>query len=179
MLKLSKISPDYSTKVFQPAPIASWDDFSPSDYLLTVKGAPEVLFPRCSYVVAPGGGPPIPLTPPVLARIVAIQESWASQGRRVLVLARKVVKEEEVPKEAQKNSHTFQELVNDLNEDLVIVGLVGLIDPLKDDIVDTVRSVAVCLFDQHLSLMKLARICRGAGIRFFVVTGKQGRIRGD
>ncbi|KAF8512185.1 sodium-potassium ATPase [Gautieria morchelliformis] len=153
MLKLSKLSSAYVAADPRPAPIASWDDFSPNDYLLTVKGAPEVLFPRCSYVLAPGGGEPFRLSPDVLERIVSLQDSWAAQGRRVLVLARKVIGEEEIPNDAKKNSQTFAKLVDDLTEDLVIVGLVGLVDPLKEDIVDTVR------------------VCRGAGIRFFVVTG--------
>ncbi|KAF8512193.1 sodium-potassium ATPase [Gautieria morchelliformis] len=153
MLKLSKLSSAYVAADPRPPPIASWDDFSPNDYLLTVKGAPEALFPRCSYVLAPGGGEPLRLSPDVLERIVSVQDSWAAQGRRVLVLARKVIREEEISKDARKSSQTFAELVEELNEDLVIVGLVGLIDPLKEDIVDTVR------------------ICRGAGIRFFVVTG--------
>lgn len=143
MLKLSQLSSDYITAHPRPAPIASWDDFSPADYLLTVKGAPEVLFPRCSHVLVPEGGPPIPLTPDVLGRIVSTQESWAAQGRRVLVLARKVIREEEIAKGVLKNGQALAELVNELNEDLVIVGLVGLIDPLKHDIVDTVRCVAM------------------------------------
>ncbi|KAF8486705.1 sodium-potassium ATPase [Gautieria morchelliformis] len=153
MLKLSKLSSAYVAADPRPAPIASWDDFSPNDYLLTVKGAPEVLFPRCSYVLAPGGGEPFRLSPDILERIVSLQDSWAAQGRRVLVLARKVIREEEISKHAKMGSQTFAELVNDLTEDLVIVGLVGLVDPLREDIVDTVR------------------VCRGAGIRFFVVTG--------
>jgi sodium/potassium-transporting ATPase subunit alpha len=139
MLKLSKLSSAYIDADPRPAPIASWDHFSPDDYLLTVKGAPEVLFPRCSYVLAPGGGEPLRLTPDVLERIVSVQDSWAAQGRRVLVLARKVIREEEISKDARKNNQTFADLVDELNEDLVIVGLVGLIDPLKEDIVDTVR----------------------------------------
>ncbi|KAI0246257.1 HAD-like domain-containing protein [Lactifluus subvellereus] len=47
----------------------------------------------------------------------------------------------------------FDELIDSLNSELIIVGLVGLIDTLKPDNPDTVQ------------------ICRGAGIRFFVVTG--------
>ncbi|KAF8503943.1 sodium-potassium ATPase [Hysterangium stoloniferum] len=152
MLKVSRISSSFGGDA-RPAPIASWDDFTSNDYLLTVKGAPEVLFPRCSFVPPPGGGPPIQLTPDVLARVIAKQESWASQGQRVLVLARKIVKGDDLPKTILKNRQLLADVVSDLNEDLTIVGLVGLIDPLKEDIVDTVR------------------ICRGAGIRFFVVTG--------
>ena len=141
MLKLSKLSSGYLNVDPKPAPIASWDKFSSDDYLLTVKGAPEVLFPRCSHVLAPGGGDPIRLTPDVLGRVINMQESWAAQGRRVLVLARKVIRSDEISKEVKKNSQAFSDLVDELNEHLIIVGLVGLIDPLKEDIVDTVRWV--------------------------------------
>lgn len=168
MLKLSRLSSAYVTADPQPAPIASWDNFSSADYLLTVKGAPEVLFPRCSYVLAPGGGAPIPLTPDVLGRVVAMQESWASQGRRVLVLARKVIREDEISKEVKKNTQAFTELVDELNEDLVIVGLVGLIDPLKEDIVDTVRYLYIMLlinslsnsFQQNMPWRRYSFLCR-------------------
>jgi sodium/potassium-transporting ATPase subunit alpha len=153
MLKLCKLHPNASASPF-PAPIASTDNFSDNNYLLTVKGAPEVLLPRCDYVVNPAGGPPIGLTSGVRERIVAIQEQWAQQGRRVLLLAKRIIAHEEIPAKMDKNSEDFSELVHDLNSELIVVGLVGLIDPLKPDIVQTVK------------------VCRGAGIRFFVVTGE-------
>ena len=153
MLKLCKLYPNALTRPF-PAPIASTDDFSENSYLLTVKGAPDVLLPRCDYVVDPSGGTPIALTSVVRDRVVGIQEQWASQGRRVLLLAKRIIAHDEIPPKLDRDSEEFSELVNDLNSELIIVGLVGLIDPLKHDIIETVR------------------ICRGAGIRFFVVTGQ-------
>ncbi|KLO07342.1 sodium-potassium ATPase [Schizopora paradoxa] len=153
MLKLCKLYPkDFNATTF-PAPIASWDNFTSRDYLLAVKGAPDVLLSRCEYVVNPDGGAPIALTQKSKVRIVAVQEQWAAQGRRVLLLARKVLRDDDVPHKMDRNSEEFAELIDDLNAELTIVGLVGLIDPLKHDIVETVR------------------ICRDAGIRFFVVTG--------
>lgn len=157
MLKLSKLYPNTPTNSF-PAPIASTDKFSTDSYLLTVKGAPEVILPRCDYVVNPSGGDPIPLSTGVRDRIVTIQEQWAAQGRRVLLLAKRIVAHDEIPPKMDKGSEEFSELVHDLNSELIIVGLVGLIDPLKPDIIRTVQ------------------VCRGAGIRFFVVTGKQCRV---
>lgn len=139
MLKLSCLSPESTAAYLRPAPLATWDDYAPTDYLLTVKGAPDVLFPRCGSVVNPAGGQPIPLNKEVLARIVTIQDKWASQGQRVLILARKIIKEEEIPKSTLKSLQAMDELMNDLNEDLVIVGLVALTDPLKDDVAETVR----------------------------------------
>ena len=124
------------------------------DFLLTVKGAPEVLIPRCKFVSNPSGGEPIPLSAPVLERVTRVQEQWARDGQRVLLLARRVVKADEIPKGADPQSDEFGELVESFRDNLIIVGLVGLIDPLKPSIPDVVKT------------------CRKAGIRFFVVTGR-------
>ena len=148
MLKLCK--PSTPTPA---APITTWDRFSPSDFLLLVKGAPDVLLPRCSFVLDPAGGEPTPLTPPVLERIAAVQEQWSRDGQRVLLLARRVVRAKEIPSNADPQDEAFANLVELLREELIIVGLVGLMDPLKPSIPDVVKS------------------CRKAGIRFFVVTG--------
>ncbi|KAF8263726.1 sodium-potassium ATPase [Lactarius quietus] len=152
MLTISEAIPPTNNEGPLPTPLASWDSFAPGDLLLCVKGAPEILLGRCSHVVS-GADQPLFLTYAARQRIVAIQEQWAAQGRRVLLLARRVVPRDALPKEIDPYSEEFNALVDGLNSDLIIVGMVGLIDPLKPDIPDTVR------------------ICRGAGIRFFVVTG--------
>ncbi|KAH9965077.1 sodium-potassium ATPase [Russula compacta] len=152
MLTISELAPSTDASPL-PAPLASWDSFAPADLLLCVKGAPDVLLSRCTHVLAPGGDRPLNLTHAARQRIVTIQEKWAALGRRVLVLARRVVPRDLLPKHIDSCEEGFEELVDGLNSELIIVGLVGLIDPLKPDIRDTVR------------------ICRGAGIRFFVVTG--------
>ena len=148
MLKLCK-----STDEVPAAPIASWDQFKPSDLLLLVKGAPDVLLPRCKFVLDPAGHEPIQISPPILDRLIRIQEQWARDGQRVLLLARRVVHEDELPKDADPQSEEYADIVESLRDSLIIVGLVGLIDPLKPSIPDVVST------------------CRGAGIRFFVVTG--------
>jgi sodium/potassium-transporting ATPase subunit alpha len=139
MLTLSEVAPPMSNKGPLPAPLASWDSFAPGDLLLCVKGAPEVLLGRCSHVIPSGADKPLFLTYAARQRIVAIQEQWAAQGRRVLLLARRVVPRDELPKEIDPYSEDFDELVDGLNSNLIIVGMVGLIDPLKPDIADTVR----------------------------------------
>ncbi|KAI0036987.1 sodium-potassium ATPase [Vararia minispora EC-137] len=135
------------------APVCAHDNFAAGDRLLCVKGAPEVLFPRCTHVVDPAGGRPLPLAVANKNRLVSVQERWAKLGRRVLVLARRIIPADALPKSVAADPDAFEEIVNELNGDLVVVGLVGLIDPLKPDIPETVRVV------------------RGAGVRFFVVTG--------
>jgi sodium/potassium-transporting ATPase subunit alpha len=141
MLTISEAVPPTDESGPLPAPLASWDSFAPGDLLLCVKGAPDVLLTRCTHVLAPAGDRPLNLTFAARQRIVAIQEQWAALGRRVLVLARRVLARDLLPKEIDPYAEGFDELIDRLNSELVIVGLVGLIDPLKPDITETVRYV--------------------------------------
>ena len=138
MLTLSEAIPPTDNEGPLPTPLTSWDSFAPGDLLLCVKGAPEVLLGRFSHVIS-GADRPLFLTYAARQRIVTIQEQWAAQGRRVLLLARRVVPRDALPKEIDPFSDEFNALVDSLNSDLIIVGMVGLIDPLKPDIPDTVR----------------------------------------
>lgn len=143
MLTISEAVPPTDESGPLPAPLTSWDTFSPGDLLLCVKGAPDVLLGRCTHVFTPGDRP-LNLTFAARQRIVTVQEQWAAMGRRVLVLARRVVPRGLLPKDIDPYAEGFDELIDELNSELIIVGLVGLIDPLKPDIPDTVRCV-VCM----------------------------------
>jgi sodium/potassium-transporting ATPase subunit alpha len=152
MLTMSEAVPPTDESGPLPAPRASWDSFGPSDLLLCVKGAPDVLLSRCTHVLAPGGDRPLNLTYAARQRIVTIQEQWAGQGRRVLVLARRVIERDLLPKHMDPYAEGFDELIDRLNSELIIVGLVGLIDPLKPDIPETVRCVKIERFSFHAAL---------------------------
>jgi sodium/potassium-transporting ATPase subunit alpha len=135
MLKLSKLAKtSLMTSGPLPAPLVRSDNFNPAtDYLLTVKGAPDVLFPRCTSVLSPTDGEILELTQAGLAKITHLQTRWAARGRRVLMLARKVVRGDEF------KGPISDESIAEANWNLTIIGLVGLIDPLKEDIIETVR----------------------------------------
>ncbi|SRR5216684_7434189 len=143
MLTLSEAFPPIDESGPLPAPLAAWDSFGPNSLLLCVKGAPDVLLSRCTHVLSPGGDKPLHLTYAARQRIVVVQEQWAAQGRRVLLLARRVIDRDLMPKHIDPNAEGFDELIDGLNSELIIVGLVGLIDPLKPDIPDTVRCVKI------------------------------------
>jgi sodium/potassium-transporting ATPase subunit alpha len=133
----------------RPAPVSPTESFGPRDLMLMAKGAPDVLLKRCTSINTPDGVVPLA---PVISRLIAVQEAWAAHGERVLLLAKRIVRD--LPASLPVESDAFADYVNTtLNQDLTVVGLVGLVDPPRADIPETVK------------------IMRGAGIRFFMVTG--------
>ncbi len=84
------------------------------------------------------------------ARIEEIKNTWSSQGRRVILLARKTICKEQI--RAVPSSSEFEDEVSHHARDgLTLVGIVGIVDPPRDEIPSVVS------------------ILRGAGIRIFMV----------
>lgn len=106
-----------------------------------IKGAPERVLTHCSHVLQADGG----LAPLDAAAWHAAVEAQARQGRRVLALARQVF-----PAHQSRLDHA------DVAQGLVLLGLVALIDPPRDE---AVRAVAQC---------------QRAGIRVVMITGDHG-----
>ncbi|KAK0488448.1 hypothetical protein IW261DRAFT_1580898 [Armillaria novae-zelandiae] len=136
-------------------PISSTDDFDAlSDYVLLVKGAPEIISRRCSHIMDSKGliGP---MDDAHADSLSTIQEQFASNGQRVLLMAKKIIRGTELPIDffVESGSFPMEDRMLCLNSDLTAVGLVALIDPPRDDVKDTVA------------------IARRAGIRFAMVTG--------
>jgi Ca2+-transporting ATPase len=102
-----------------------------------VKGALERLLPMCSHMAGPAGG--CPIEPEVLERQA---ETLAAQGYRVLALAGGRVTLAE-----------GEELRSVHLSGLTLLGLVGMIDPLRPDVREAIRA------------------CREAGIDVGMVTG--------
>lgn len=104
------------------------NDFDKNDILLLKKGAPDLLLPNCSAVLTASGV--VPLDEQTRARVVHLQESWASRGQRVLLLARKIVKANggEIPENMNFDHALFGETVMDIAmSGLMIVGMVGIV----------------------------------------------------
>jgi sodium/potassium-transporting ATPase subunit alpha len=110
-----------------------------------IKGAPDILLPRCNSMLSDGGeiGP---LTEAQIQRIEKIKDDWSRQGKRVILLARKSTV---VP----FSSNNEKEVLVEARQGLTFVGIVGIVDPPRDEIPNVVR------------------ILRGASIRIFMVTG--------
>jgi Ca2+-transporting ATPase len=108
--------------------------------LAFVKGAPDVLVDRC--VAWEVGGRVEPFTPEVRAQILEANDRMASEALRVLGIACRRLGG--VP--ATTSSDT-------LEVDLTFLGLVGMIDPPRDEAREAIRT------------------CREAGIRTVMITG--------
>lgn len=110
-----------------------------------IKGAPDIILPRCSHILA-DKGEVISLTEAQVSRIEATKDAWSRQGKRVILMARKTTK---VP----SSNNQEREVLVAAREGLVFVGMVGIVDPPRDEIPEVVR------------------ILRNASIRIFMVTG--------
>jgi len=101
------------------------------------KGAPEVILAKCTSELYGGGVRE--LTPARRSEILSLNHTWASEALRVLGLAMRV----DVPSQID-GTHEKQ---------LTFVGLVGMIDPPRDEVREAVK------------------VCRAAGIRPVMITG--------
>ena len=93
--------------------------------LVLVKGAPEVILKRCHLAMSDTGGD-IPLA---LQDWLDKAEALARQGQRVLALAAKTVSAE----------HTVL-ATRDTDGELCLLGLVGLIDPPRQEAIEAVKT---------------------------------------
>jgi sodium/potassium-transporting ATPase subunit alpha len=115
--------------------------------LLTIKGAPDVLIGRCiTYTTIDGTTKDLDDT--TRARVEEIKNSWSSQGKRVLLLARKIVLKEHIHA-ALSTSQFEDEVMHHAKSGLTLIGLVGLVDPPRDEIpfvVSTLRRAGIRIF---------------------------------
>lgn len=117
--------------------------------MLTIKGAPDVLITRCTKYTSMNGETML-LDDVSRADIEKIKNTWSSQGRRVILLARKSISKKQFISE--KGSSQFEnEVLIHARDGLTLVGIVGIVDPPRDEIPSVVS------------------ILRGAGIRIFMV----------
>lgn len=117
--------------------------------LLTIKGAPDVLIGRCSkYTTIEGDSKA--LDDSTRSAIEDMQKTWSSQGKRVILLARKTIVKEQI-KSLPTSSQFEEEVMHHARSDLTLVGIVGIVDPPRDEIPSVIS------------------ILRGAGIRIFMV----------
>jgi sodium/potassium-transporting ATPase subunit alpha len=104
------------------------NEFDNDDILLLKKGAPDLLLPNCTSVLTASGV--VPLDDQMQARVAHLQESWASRGQRVLLLARKIVKANggDIPPHMGFDHALLGDTVMDIAmSGLTIIGMVGIV----------------------------------------------------
>ncbi|KAF9301639.1 hypothetical protein BGZ74_006466 [Mortierella antarctica] len=127
--------------------------------LVFVKGAPDVLLPYCTSFLAAGSNMPQPLSDEWISELSRIQMAWSRRGQRVLMLCKgryNAYAAQYDAKGSGSSAGAQEELARQGLQELCILGLVGIMDPPRPEIKDTIAS------------------CRRAGARFFMVTGDFG-----
>src|SRR6185503_3404950 len=102
-----------------------------ADLRILVKGAPEVLLSRCRYVMQQGQ--PILLTEPGRADIAQRNEALASQALRVLAIATRTMPAATLGIDPTQPASDI-ELPETVEEELVLLGLIGMIDPPRAEV---------------------------------------------
>lgn len=108
-------------------------------YVQYTKGAPDVVLSRCTTALVDGER--IPMTDEIRDSIAAQNKEMADKALRVLCAAMRTYSEQP--------SNDAEEL----EKDLCYIGLTGMIDPVRPEVVDAIKE------------------CRTAGIRPIMITG--------
>ena len=114
--------------------------FSYPRHIAFVKGAPDVLLDLCSHLQE--SGQPVALTDAKRKEILDQNRDLASNALRVLGVAYRPLNE--IPESCTPES---------IEKDLTFVGLLGMIDPARPEVVDAVK------------------VAKGAGLKTVMVTG--------
>lgn len=118
---------------------------------LTIKGAPDILLPRCMFYMD-ANGTRQPLTEEHRIYVSELKDKWSAQGKRVILIARKQLNAQTVSYSV--DSQEFEDaIMSESTRGLELVGLLAIVDPPKEEIPEVVR------------------ILRGAGIKVHMVTG--------
>jgi sodium/potassium-transporting ATPase subunit alpha len=119
--------------------------------VLMIKGAPDVLLPRCgSYLDKNGSVERISNEERI--ELERTKDTWSSQGKRVILLAKKRLDNLQFNPTDQPREYET-DIMGRAASELILVGLVAIVDPPRPEIPEVVRTL------------------RGAGIRVFMVTG--------
>ncbi|KAG0369079.1 hypothetical protein BC939DRAFT_454054 [Gamsiella multidivaricata] len=151
--------PQVIKTLFGPDIISSVKTANEKEFqLVFVKGAPDVLLPYCTSFLSGTSNSSESLTTAWIDELSRIQQSWSRRGQRVLMLCKGRFNPYFAgsARETSNNSGFQEELIRQGLQELCIIGLVGIMDPPRPEIKDTIAA------------------CRSAGARFFMVTGDFG-----
>ncbi|KAH3762598.1 sodium/potassium-transporting ATPase subunit alpha [Pelomyxa schiedti] len=121
-----------------------------SGFLMLMKGAPERVAARCSFIIQEGKE--VEFSAELKSSCEAVSQHFASLGERVLGFAQKYLSIEKYPSvESLKDLNVEQESSELV--DLSFIGLISLIDPPREGVPEAVA------------------MCKAAGIKVIMVTG--------
>lgn len=123
-----------------------------SSYLTYVKGAPDVLLPRCTSYYSGLESRIKPMDENARRMLSDFQASLSRRAERVIVLCQRYY----TPSAAVGSNDFNDEVLAHGVHDLTVIGIFGIVDLPRPE---TARTIAAC---------------RRAGIRFFMVTGDFG-----
>lgn len=114
---------------------------------MTVKRAPDILTERCTNILG-AEGELKPLNEVTLAEVRHVKEQWSAEGKRAILLARKILARGSIL--ADSISAEFEsQMLREAKTELTLVGLVGIIDPTRPEIPEVMR----ILRHAHISLV--------------------------
>ena len=122
------------------------------EFLVLVKGAPDVLLPKCSSWLSFHTNTVQPLDSEACHLLSQAQEKLSRNAERVIMLCQRRYG----PVASLRSNAFSDELTEHALTDLTIIGILGILDPPHPESAETVAT------------------CRRAGIRFFMVTGDFG-----
>ena len=132
--------------------VGSADSGNIDEFQVFVKGAPDVLLPACTRYWSYETNSVQPLDSAARIAFKTFQDKRSRHAERVIVLCEKTMK----PTSRHGTNAFSDEVTVNAISDLVVVGIMGIIDPPRLETAATVSE------------------CRRAGSRFFMVTGDYG-----
>lgn len=131
-------------------PIGAEESYS----LLTVKGAPDILLGNCTSMLQRSGEDGVAVGDidfEMLTNVKKIQQKWSREGKRVIMLASKMVKPSTI--DFTDRFEATEKLREEISDGMTLVGLLGIEDPPRKNI--------------DVVLGKL----RDAGVKIVMITG--------
>lgn len=116
---------------------------------LLVKGAPESILERCSYVLQGPEGSRVSLTKSHAKLLSEEVVEYGNRGLRVMAIA----SVNDVSGNALLKKASTTEDYAKLEQNMTLIGLIGMLDPPRPEVADSIKK------------------CRQAGIRVIVITG--------
>lgn len=130
---------------------------------LFIKGAPDVLLPRCTTAIKRDGTVG-ELSAGDRSNIEEIKDRWSANGKRVILLAQKPVDDDWIKPLVSLQDERLA--LHAAENNLTLVGIVGLVDPPRDeipDVIDTLRKASIRIMmvtgDYKLTAQAIAREC--------------------